>query len=279
MLVLHRKAASGAVGRDRRAALAGMPVSWPAPAVADVEDIESDGLDLAIELAHDVRSPLGAIIALSDLLQTGACGPLTPTQTYQLRLVHDAAKAVSRLTNDVVDFGRLGALEAREPIVSFQVADVLQAVHDAVQPMVEVSGLRLLVRNYAPIEWLGRRAAITRVLLNLTINSLKYTDCGVVEFGARLLPQDRLTFFVRDTGSGFHARSLRLSDAKPAAPPSARRFASTTSTGLGLAICRRLLRSMESALAISSRPGEGSNFSFALDLRASAEDSTLTRHQ
>ena len=66
----------------------------PMPTAAVKADVP--GLDLAIELAHDVRSPIGAVIALAELLQTGACGPVTAAQKYQLALMQQAARGRAR---------------------------------------------------------------------------------------------------------------------------------------------------------------------------------------
>jgi signal transduction histidine kinase len=232
------------------------PTSTPAPA------LDSDGLDLAIELAHDVRSPLGAIIALTDLLQSGACGALTELQARQIRLMRQAAEGVSKLTNDVVDFGRIGALEAREPIGLFEVNAVLASVRDVVQPMAETSGLDLDVRNEGPGRWFGRRAAVTRVLLNLAVNAIKYTDSGRVDIVARSTGDGRIEFSVQDTGAGFDIHTARRM--KGQASGSGRSLTPSTSTGLGLAICQRLLRSMGSRLVVTSRIGVGSRLSFSL---------------
>jgi signal transduction histidine kinase len=208
-------------------------------------------IDLAAELAHDIRSPIAAVMSLAELLQKGGCGPVTAQQQHNLNLMLQAARGISQLANDLVSSAKLGELDGREAIAPFSVPELLASVGTLVKPIADCAGLKLLVRNHAPVKWLGQRAALTRVLLNLTTNAIKYTDQGSVEFGAHLVAPEHLEFFVRDTGIGFEiTRSER--------------------SGLGLAICRRLLRAAGSTLEVEPIPGEGTMFRFVLGMPAHA---------
>jgi signal transduction histidine kinase len=228
---------------------------------------EPPGLDLAVELAHDMRSPLGAMISMAELLQGGACGPVTASQQYQLQLMLQAAKGISRVTSDIIDSARAGSPNGGEVPARFDVPDVLRAVRDVVQPMAESARVKLIARNHAPTTWFGRRTAITRVLLNLTTNAIKSTSNGVVEFGARLLGAERLEFFVHDNGSGL----LPMGSDRPVTSLVGQHDRwQRAGSGLGLAISRRLLQTMGTSLDVESRPGKGCRFSFELAFRDSA---------
>ena len=63
-------------------------------------------LDYAVELAHDVRSPLGAIMSLTEVLESGAGGPVTDTQRRLLTVVRAAACGLSQMTSDIVSAAR-----------------------------------------------------------------------------------------------------------------------------------------------------------------------------
>src|SRR5690242_11396865 len=140
----------------------------------------SAALDLAVELAHDVRSPLGAIMALAELVESGEAGPVTARQRRLLRVVRDAAVSLSQITTDIVTASRARTTGSSEKKSAFEIQDVLGAVQSMVQPMAEHSGLNVVVTNRAPRMWVGHRTAITRVMLNLTTNALKYTERGTV---------------------------------------------------------------------------------------------------
>ena len=219
-------------------------------------------LDLAVELAHDVRSPLGAIMALTELVESGASGPVTGAQRRLLRVVRDAADGLAQITTDIVAAGRSHVVDGRETASVFEVPEVLAAVHRIVQPMAEHAGLRVVVTNRGPRQWVGHRTSLTRALLNLTTNALKYTEHGMIEYGARQVSPARLQFFVRDTGGG-----LERPEPRPAqSVPGWRR----ADSGLGLVITRQLVGAMGSSLELESSPGEGCCFHFDLPLSDTA---------
>jgi hypothetical protein len=98
---------------------------------------------------------------------------------------------------------------------------------------------------------------VARVLLNLTTNALKYTDTGFVEVAARETGDARIEFSVRDTGPGI--------DGLDAGPTVRSDF---SSSGLGLAICRKLVAAMGGELDVTNHPQGGTKFSFEIDLPA-----------
>src|SRR6266568_8543864 len=109
------------------------------------------------------------------------------------------------------------------------------------------------------------RTELARVVLNLATNAVKFADAGVVEIAARPTRPSRLEFAIRDTGPGIDPATLQV-----LYQPFRRRAAALrpefSSSGLGLAICRKLVRAMGSELQVETRPGWGTRFSFTLDL-------------
>ena len=111
---------------------------------------------------------------------------------------------------------------------------------------------------------MGYPGALSRVLLNLMTNALKYTNEGSVTIGATELNETRLSFWVSDTGQGIPANvmSMLFDGFRPSA--SGVRF---SNAGLGLAICQDFLRSMGTSLQVESTPETGTRFSFEIELR------------
>src|SRR2546423_12903862 len=78
------------------------------------------GLDLVVELAHDLRSPLTSILFLAEALQQGQGGPVTPEQTRQLGLIYSAALCLCATASDVLELARGGLrLAGRAPAPLF----------------------------------------------------------------------------------------------------------------------------------------------------------------
>ncbi|HSH76597.1 MAG TPA: HAMP domain-containing sensor histidine kinase, partial [Longimicrobiales bacterium] len=148
----------------------------------------------------------------------------------------------------------------------FAVGEVFRSVERMVRPLVEEKGLEL--RVVAPERWqaLGHPHPLSRVLLNLTTNALKFTDHGSVEIGVRPLPHRRLEFYVQDTGRGMTPQQQeRLFQPFKERPGSAAGQGHYFSgSGIGLSMARRLLRAMASDLRLDSSDERGTRFSFVL---------------
>ena len=230
---------------------------------------EADGQNLVVEVAHDMRSPLAAILFLVETISRERSGPVHPAHQRQLGLVYSAAFALSTLTNDLIDSARGSGSLLDGPPSPFSIAGVLCGVRDIILPMAEEKGLSLIMIP-PEADWrVGHAAALHRVLLNLSTNALKFTDEGRVEVMARQRSRTSVTFSVTDTGRGLPSSILHaLRQPKPPLRElGSRRFCST---GLGLSICRKLIEGMGGELEAESAPGEGTRFHFTLDLAPSA---------
>jgi signal transduction histidine kinase len=226
------------------------------------------GLELLAEIAHDMHSPLASILVLADTLQREESGPLTEMQRRQLGLISTAALGLSSVGSDIIDLTRSELLLEHKP-VPFSVTSMLESVRDIVRPMAEVK--RLAVRLEAPVqdERLGHPVALRRVLLNLTTNALKFTESGFVEINTREAKPGRMEFAVRDSGRGIDPAMMpTLFDSVRDAPrgPDQRGGKLFSTTGLGLAICRKLVEGMGSQLRVETQLERGTRFFFELAL-------------
>ena len=224
-----------------------------------------NGLELVVELAHDLRSPLTSILFIAEALQQGQEGPVTPEQSRHLGLIYSAAFSLCATASDVLELARgSNRLIDRAP-APFSVAETFASVRSMVLPIAEEKGLAVRLVHPVPERRIGHARAVSRTLLNLATNAVKFTDTGFVELTARPLGANRLEFSVRDTGPGFDpTRFAALSQpAGPSANGNGRHHFS--SSGLGLAICSKLVRAMGSELRVESRPNGGSRFFFEID--------------
>ena len=223
------------------------------------------GLDLVVEVAHDLRSPLTSILFLAEIMLRGRSGPLTPLQERQLGLVYSAAFGLNAVASDVIELVRGGdRLVGREP-QPFSVAEVLESVRDIVRPIAEEKGLELHFEGPGRDRRVGHPGALNRVLLNLTTNALKFSSVGHVEVtltdGAGLA----LDCTVRDTGRGIPEAAMEtlFEPFRRRQQPGDYAF---SGSGLGLSICRKLVEAMGSTLEVSAVAGEGTCFRFTLQL-------------
>ena len=223
------------------------------------------GLDLIVEVAHDLRSPLTSILFLAETMLRGRSGPLTPLQERQLGLVYSAAFGLNAVASDVIELVRGGDRLVGHDKQVFSVAEVLESVRDIVLPIAEEKRLELRWVGPRYDRRLGHPGALNRVLLNLTTNALKFTAEGFVELKVTEISNDLVECSVRDSGRGVPAAAMPT-----LFEPFRRRQQegdyAFSGSGLGLSICRKLVEGMGAELSVTTAQGEGTLFSFRLRL-------------
>jgi len=229
-----------------------------------------DGLNLVLEVAHDLRSPLTSIRCLAESMERGQSGPVTDLQRKQLRLIYSASLGLGSMATDVIEMARRGDQLVEGVAVPFSISELLEGVSDMVRPMAEEKGLTFQFQKLSTDQRVGRPFALSRVLLNLVTNAFKFTDAGGVDVQIRPTGMTRIEFSVIDTGGGIPEsaipdlfRPFRRSMAR-----ADRTGFLFSGTGLGLALCRKLLRAMNSDLYFETRLGHGTRFFFEVDLPA-----------
>lgn len=225
------------------------------------------GLELVVELAHDLRTPLASVLVMTEMLQSGRSGPLNAMQQEQLRVVQAAVRSLCAVTEDVMELARAGGEVDAGACVPFSVDDVLATVRDVARPMAAARGLELRVAAGVGESRIGHPRAIERLLLNLVTNAVKFTDEGWVEVSARTegSEPESVCFAVRDSGRGIsQSAALTLLDPFPA--PTTQHPRGFSGAGVGLSICRRLAAAMGATLLLDSRVSHGSRFHCTLAL-------------
>lgn len=222
----------------------------------------SESASAVVAIAHDIRSPLSSILILVDSLRRGRGAVLNPIQDRQLGLIYGATHGLTTLASDLIDAARGEAL-LDERALPFSIMETMDSVRAILLPIAEEKGLTLKIENQVSEARFGYPAQLHRVLLNLACNALRYTDTGTVTVGCQPCTDTRLGFWVHDTGRGL-PEEVQESMFEAFRPEQiALRF---SSSGLGLATVRALLTAMGSDLDVRTRDGEGTRFSFQLEL-------------
>ena len=229
-----------------------------------------DGLELVVELAHDLRSPLTSILFLGETMKRGRSGPVTRLQERQLGLIYSAAFGLSSVASDVIELARGGdRLVDLEPL-PFSVGDIVESVRDIVQPIAEEKGLEVRLVPPQRSSRIGHPVALSRILLNLTTNALKFTDEGFVEVTCTEVSELGVEFSVRDTGRGIPPQAMGMLF-EPFRRRQKDRDYAFSGSGLGLSICRKLVEAMDGTLQVETEAGQGTRFYFILDLPLAAQ--------
>jgi signal transduction histidine kinase len=221
----------------------------------------ADCADAVVAIAHDIRSPLCSILLLVDALRHAEKAAANPIRERQLGLIYGAAFGLSTTVSNLIGAARGEGLVQGKPM-PFSVSEMMHSVSAIVQPMCEEKGIPLGMEFPENDARIGHGSAIQQALVNLTSNALRYTDAGWAAMGCTEVSDERVEFWVEDTGPGIPDDVLeRLCYGFP--PEGVKlRF---SSAGLGLAIVRTLVEAMGSTLQVDSGT-EGTRFSFVLTL-------------
>jgi signal transduction histidine kinase len=226
-----------------------------------------DASDLVVEVAHDLRSPLTSIMFLAETLRKGQADRFNEIEREQLGIIYSAALNLAGIASDLIDLarGEVYPQTAASAVAPFSVAEMLDRVRGMVAPMAEERALDLVFITPRHDGRIGDSVALSRILLNLATNALKFTDSGHITVAAEERDGPRVEFSVTDTGRGMDEDTVAALF-EPFRLGGSRSGFKFSGTGLGLSITRRILELMGSQLRVDSRPGAGSRFSFDLDL-------------
>ena len=224
-------------------------------------------------MSHEIRTPMNAVLGLLELLRH------TDPSAAQLDYLHKAqgaARSLLSILNDILDFSRVesGRLELEE--APFAVDDWLSQLSVVLSAAPRAPDVALnFERDPAiPSVLRGDALRLQQILINLGANAAKFTEHGEILIRVRALDilsdRARLEFSVRDSGIGIPPERLEaiFEGFTQAETSTARRYGGT---GLGLAISQRLVRLMGGELRVESTLGQGSCFSFQLDLSRDVE--------
>lgn len=223
------------------------------------------GMNLAAEVAHDLRSPLTSILFLADTLRAGQSGELNELQNRQIGLIYSAALGMMSMASNLIEIAQGGDGLIEQQRTPFSIVDSIDSICDIVRPIAEEKRLTLRVLQPAADHRQGFPAALSRVLLNLVTNALQNTEEGFVEIGVRTKSPVLVEFSVRDSGYGLseEARNALFDPFRRVRKGARYGF---SGSGLGLAICSRLLKAMGSQLQYETAEGWGTRFYFDLEL-------------
>lgn len=215
-------------------------------------------------LSHELRTPLNGILGFGSLLEDELVGPLSVEQHAYLQKMLKGAEQLLRLVNDLLDMSRIQAGTFSLDVRAIDLGEAVEAAVDSLQGLAQQNGVRLGVAPGPdrPIICADEQR-IVQVLLNLVGNALKFTPAGGSVTVRVLREGEEVRCEVADTGPGIPPEDL---------PRLFQRFSQldmTTTrrakgTGLGLSISKAIVEAHGGTIGVSSEPGYGSTFWFAL---------------
>lgn len=231
--------------------------------------------DLLAEIMHEIKTPIMAISAASELLHR----PDVPAEKHSelVRMIKRESTRLSNLTRDFLDFARLESGRAhlsREPVdlgeIVQDVVNLTQSQAAERQITIETAidpALRAADSSLAPV---GDRDRLKQVLLNLVSNAIKYNkENGRIIISAQVGDDNEIKLSVADTGRGIDPQDLdHLFERFYRVPGSE---GVSEGSGLGLAVAQKIAVEHGGRIEVASTPGEGTTFTVFLPLVATQQ--------
>ncbi len=249
-------------------------------------------------LVHDLRTPLTTLLGPLELLQDDSFGKLDDLQKEMVTMSTQSGYRLLELINELLDIAKMEAGEMqvrREPI---QIPNMIDSAIKQVKGVNQSDSATISIEIQPELPTFNAdEPLVSRVLVNLLGNAMKFTPArGMVTVGVRLVnSEDRemgdwqihsqseqlaesssvidkivkhyILFFVKDTGEGIPiAEQQRIFQRFGQVDTSEAN--KKLSTGLGLTFCKLAVAAHGGHIWVSSEPGKGSTFFFALPINA-----------
>jgi PAS domain S-box-containing protein len=227
-----------------------------------VEELKTEFVATA---SHELRTPLAAVYGAAMTLRRPDLELDDERRDILLAVITDESDRLARIVNDILWASRVDSGEVDVRIEPFDAREAARRVVEAAQVhLASDVELRLVAPESFPLVAADEQK-VSQVLTNLVENAIKYSpDGGRVEVALEQ-HDGRVRFAVRDQGLGIPpAEHARIFEKFYRLDPHLTR--GVGGTGLGLYICRELVRRMNGRIWVSSREGEGSTFAVELPL-------------
>ena len=216
-------------------------------------------LDFYSIIAHDLRSPLSAMLMRSELILLGKHGPLPREAVVDLHKMQGSIRALVGMINDFLDLASIEGGHFKLIKEEIDLVSLVDAVADVLRPLLVSGELSFEMRPLPRPTVLADRRRLGQVVANLLSNAIKFTPRGG-KITAMLAETDTyIEAGVEDTGSGIPSHDI---------PKLFQRYARVNSgmagTGLGLMIVREVVEAHGGSVGVDSVPGRGSRFWFRL---------------
>lgn len=230
--------------------------------------------DFLANISHELRTPLSSIRLLAETLEDAIDTDPENAQQF-VEKIEIEAQYLSELVSELLDLTRIEAGQLPMNIAPLEAEQLIHEVRARMLPQAQRHRIHLITEIEQGKNTVAADSRlITRVLVNLMHNAIKFTSTGGSVTIGTSAQEDQQRFFVRDTGIGISPDDL---------PRIFERFFKTDrarsrndfigpgggGTGLGLAIARQIVEAHKGHIMAESSLGQGSTFTFTLPLTGS----------
>jgi signal transduction histidine kinase/CheY-like chemotaxis protein len=226
---------------------------------AKAEKSEQFKQQFLANMSHEIRTPMNAVMGMTNLV-LGT--PLQEKQKFYLEGIKKSSDNLLHIINDILDLSKIEAGKMELEHIDFSIYDLVDQVKQTIRHRADEKGLELMtiIKSDVPAVVMGDPVRLNQILINLAGNAIKFTEKGSVSIEVSKENQE-IRFAIVDTGIGIPEDKLQtvFESFSQANSSDTRKYGGT---GLGLSISRQLVEMMGGHIAIESKEGFGTTFSF-----------------
>ena len=221
--------------------------------------------DFAAMIAHDLRSPLTAVISGAAMLEDGLFGPVNEEQKKWLAKIQGNSRNLVDLVSNFLDLSKLEAGRIDLVKEETDLKGLIQASIDIYQILAREKKISLKSHADTQVERVkADPRRLEQVFANFLSNALKFTsESGTIEVGMSQEGASEVKVWVKDNGVGISADEIGGLFEKYRQTSSGK-TSKQKGTGLGLVICKMIVEAHGGKIWVESEEGKGSTFTFTL---------------
>ena len=230
-------------------------------------------VDFVANASHELRTPLSTLIGFTETLREQSGEIDAETRERFLAIVHDEARRMQRVVEDLISLSRIEAEKFTTPTEAVDLEQLIEVAIESARRLADQRGSELvaeIVPELPPVA--ADRGQILQVLDNLITNALRYGEPGTPVTVSAFLEDAMVHLAIADQGEGIAPEHIRrLTERFYRVDTS--RSRSLGGTGLGLSIVKHIVERHRGRLNLESELGRGTTAHVLLPVAAAAEPS------
>ena len=229
--------------------------------VKELDSVEIMRNDFIADVSHEFKTPLSAITGYATLLQDSE---LTEEEKNEyIRKIFFNIEKLNDLTDNILRLSKMEHQQFLDTPVKFRLDEQLREAMVLLEPKWSAKNLELDL-ELPEVVFVGHSSLLFTVWTNLIGNAIKYTDNGGTVSVLLSEEKESVRITVRDNGIGMSEETKAHIFDKFYQGDTSRK---SQGNGLGLAICKEIVKKCDGEILVESTPGEGSEFEVVLKKR------------